>query len=204
MSPSKNNPDLIDLPGHEQRPGSILLIDDDPDFLLIHEYMLGSAGYQVLKAETGSEGLQLLQKNPVDIILLDINLPDANGLELCRHIKNDESMSSCLVFLVSAVQASFDERIRGLKAGAEGYLLKPLHKEELLLRMESALRVKRTQDMLRFERSQLLSIFDSIDESIYVVDPETHEILFANETMKKLFGEELVGETCYLKCAHYR
>ena len=183
----------------DQGTGSILLIDDDPEFLLVHERMLGSAGHQVLKAETGYEGLQLLQKNPVDIYL-----PDANGLDLCRHLKNDAAMSECLVFLVSAVQARFDERIQGVKAGAEGYLLKPLQKEELLLRMESALRVKRTQDMLRFERSQLLSIFDSIDESIYVVDPETHEILFANETMKKLFGEELVGETCYLKCAHYR
>lgn len=177
--------------------GSILIIDDDPDFLLVHSRMLTSAGYQVFQAETGIAGLSLARGENIDVVLLDMNLPDGNGVDLCRQIKDDPYSRESYVIIFSGMKTSSQDQALGLRAGAEGYMTKPLQEEELLARLETAIRLKKSEDILRFERSQLLSIFNSIDEIIYVIDPYTYEILFANQAMRNAFGKELVGEICY-------
>ncbi|WP_291322445.1 response regulator [Desulfonatronospira sp.] len=181
-----------------QKPsGRVLIIDDDPDFVMIVERILKSAGHLVLTAHTGRAGLELIRREMVDVVLLDVNLPDHNGLDICSQIKNNPDTMGCQVLFLSGTKTSSLEQARGLKAGAQGYMVKSISKEELLARVEAAIHLKDTEDALRFERSQLLSIFNSIDELIYVLDPYTYEILFANQFMKDQFQQDLVGKICY-------
>ena len=177
--------------------GRILIIDDDPDTLLVLQHMLTPAGYDVFLAETGSAGVKTAIEQQIDVVLLDMNLPDGSGLDFCMQIKNNKESGWCQVLFLSGLKTSHLDQAQGLRAGADGYMTKPITEEQLLARIETAMRIKRSEDALRFERAQLLSIFNSIDESIYIIDPLTYEILFANKAMCDMFQKELVGEICY-------
>ncbi len=133
------------------RPRTVLLVDDDPDFLLIHEKLLSNAGYLVLKAATGSAGLDLIRKHRPDLVLHDIDLPDGNGLDLCRRIKNEAAVADTHILFVSGTKIAPEDKAAGLRAGADGYLLKPVHKEELLAHLQAILRNKQVEENLLYQ-----------------------------------------------------
>ncbi|PYV40228.1 MAG: hypothetical protein DMG06_20880 [Acidobacteria bacterium] len=129
-----NLADSATRPGH-----SILAVDDDAKILKITEMILEKEGYSVNLAQTGQQALQVLQESKIDLILLDVMLPDADGYSLCKSIKAKEETRDIPVVLLTALDG-IDNKVRGLDVGACDYLVKPFSQKELLARIRSHLR----------------------------------------------------------------
>ena len=115
----------------------ILLVDDDPDFCEITTAILQNEGYQTRVASTAEEGYRHLSERQPDLLLVDVFLPDVNGMEFCRHIRE---VSDVPVFLVSAAARRSEDFIAGLQPGADDYLAKPLDFPLLTARVQALLR----------------------------------------------------------------
>lgn len=133
----------------------ILIIDDDAHLLRAASRLLRGADYTVLEATTGRAGLQLAREECPDVILLDVMLPDMDGLHVCRQIKADPGLTDVYVLLVSPYRTTSDERADGLDAGADDYVARPVPNRELLARVRTALRLKRAEQALRERTHQL-------------------------------------------------
>lgn len=116
----------------------VLIVDDDVDIQDLLFAALDDEGFIVDVAGDGKSGLQLIQDNEYDIVVLDINLPGLNGFALCRELRNHLHVSVPILMLT--LRASVDERVEGLDAGADDYLTKPFEVPELLARMRALLR----------------------------------------------------------------
>jgi two-component system, OmpR family, phosphate regulon response regulator OmpR len=131
----------------------ILLIEDDTRLAeMVHDY-LGRAGYRVERTETGAAGLALQMREPFDGIVLDLMLPDMDGLDVCRKIRERAS----LPILMLTARGDTMDRIIGLEIGADDYLPKPFEPRELLARLRAILRRKggTNRDVLRFGRLEI-------------------------------------------------
>jgi two-component system, OmpR family, phosphate regulon response regulator PhoB len=120
----------------------ILVVEDEKDLLDVLTYNLKAAGYEVFVSVDGTGVLDLARKHLPDLILLDLMLPEASGLDLCRSIKSDPTTKHIPVMLVTAKGEEID-RVVGFELGADDYVVKPYSTRELLLRMQVILR--RTQ-----------------------------------------------------------
>lgn len=138
----------------EQTP-RILIIDDEPHLLRALSKLLSSANYAVLEAETGDEGLHLAQEHHPDIILLDVVLPDLDGIEVCRRIKAEPELSRSAVILLSGIKITSEQQAGGLEAGADGYIVRPISNRELLARVEAMMRIKQAENALMECREHL-------------------------------------------------
>ena len=114
----------------------ILIIDDDRDILVIISDMLSGYGYEVTTAESAEEAFDLLSKNSYHLLLLDINLPDADGFEICKQLRE---VSTVPVIFASA-RTSESDRISGYEIGGDDYLPKPYSMKELLVHVQALLR----------------------------------------------------------------
>ena len=130
----------------------ILAVDDSAANRRLLEAVLVPKGYEVLHATTGAEAITMAAQG-VDLILLDIHLPDMSGFEVCQKLRNEPATAALPVVMVTATATS--ERVRGLEAGADDFLPKPFEQAELLARVRSLLRVKRYHDELVAHRSRL-------------------------------------------------
>jgi len=119
--------------------GRVLLVEDEENLRSTIALNLELEGYEVQCAINGKEALQFFRANRFDIVVLDIMMPEINGLDVCREIRK-ESRNVFILFLSARSMGS--ERIEGLKAGADDYLSKPFNLEELLLRIEILLKRK--------------------------------------------------------------
>lgn len=133
----------------------ILIVDDNPVVLFNMAHLLGGAGFQVLEATTGQEGLALACSEVPDLVLLDVMLPDTNGVDLCRRIKASPETSQLFVVLLSSVEVSADSQVTGLEAGADGYIARPIENRELLARVQAMLRIKQAESALRKAHDEL-------------------------------------------------
>ena len=115
---------------------NILIVDDDKDLSYIIAEMLASYGYSVTKAESGEEALELLSRNTFHLILLDINLPDSTGFELCLELRK----VSMVPVIFASARAEENDRITGFDIGGDDYLPKPYSMKELLSRVNALLR----------------------------------------------------------------
>ncbi len=109
---------------------TILVVEDDANMARLLEFQLRNAGYQVIQARDGQDGLQVAREKPVDLILSDIMMPLMDGYELCRAVKRSADLRHIPVILVSA-KADKASIIHGYAVGACRYLTKPLKREEL-------------------------------------------------------------------------
>jgi two-component system phosphate regulon response regulator PhoB len=116
----------------------VLLIEDDVDIAEAITYHLEKAGLSVKTARTGEEGLEAARRG-VDLVLLDLNLPHMDGLEVCRLIRRHTASASVPIIIVSARAAEVD-RVLGLEMGADDYVVKPFSLKELASRCKAALR----------------------------------------------------------------
>ena len=126
----------------------ILCVDDELLNRIILRDALEPHGYEVLDATNGLEALAVLEREPIDVVLLDINMPEMDGLTACRHIKSSESTAYIPVIMITSL-ADTENRIRGIEAGAEDYITKPFHEGEVLARIRMLLKVKTLNDKLR-------------------------------------------------------
>jgi len=118
------------------QPPEILIVDDEEQLRSLISYALSSAGMNVTTAGTGAEAIRAVGNHAIDLIVLDVLLPDANGLDLCRQIRRHTQAP--VIFLT--VRSDQADVIKGLEAGGDDYLAKPFSIEELLLRINAILR----------------------------------------------------------------
>ncbi|MFH1036004.1 MAG: response regulator transcription factor [Pseudomonadota bacterium] len=117
----------------------VLVVEDERDILDLVDFHLRQAGYQVLKAPDGLQGLRLAQEQRPDLLVLDLMLPGLDGKELCRRLKQSEATRAIPVLMLTAL-ASETDRIIGFEIGADDYLTKPFSPRELVLRVQAILR----------------------------------------------------------------
>jgi two-component system, OmpR family, alkaline phosphatase synthesis response regulator PhoP len=117
-------------------PGSVLLVEDEENLASLVQAYLEQEGYQVLSVSTGEEALRVVGEQPVRLVVLDLNLPDVDGLEVCRRIRLHSQVP---VVMLTARDEEAD-RLAGLESGADDYIGKPFSPRELVARMKAVLR----------------------------------------------------------------
>jgi len=126
----------------------ILIIDDSADALAVAKTRLAHEGHEILCAGGGREGLETAGRETPDLILLDVDMPDMNGFEVCRRLKeNTATFSTPVIFLSGS--GGIDDKVKGLDLGAADFVTKPFDAYELRARVRAVLRTKHLQDLLR-------------------------------------------------------
>ena len=134
--------------------GNLLIVDDTPDNLRILSQMLTEQGYIVRKALSGSRALTSIKNELPDLILLDINMPDLNGYEVCERLKSSKITEKVPVIFISALDEMMD-KIKAFKVGGVDYISKPFQLEEVLIRVEHQLKLYKLQNELNRYNQQL-------------------------------------------------
>jgi len=142
--------------------GNIMVVDDTPANLRLLGNMLGERGYSVRPFPRGSLALRAAGNDPPDLILLDINMPEINGFELCGKLKEDPKLEEIPVIFISALTETMD-KVKAFRAGGVDYITKPFQIEEVGARVETHLKIRRYQrelqvalDSLKAAQSQLV------------------------------------------------
>ena len=158
----------------------VLIIDDSFENRLLLSSQLGIEGYTILQANGGQEGIKIAQDHDPDIILLDVMMPDMNGFEVCKVLKNDAVTGLIPVIMVTALR-EVQYRIEGIEAGADEFLSRPHVREELLVRVRTLIRLKHARANLEKERNRLKRLYDisraistQLDLSPMMADIITH------------------------------
>jgi two-component system cell cycle response regulator len=126
----------------------VLIVDDIPTNVRLLEARLSAEYYEVLTASSGREALDICAKTDLDIVLLDVMMPEMNGFEVCAALKADPKTHHLPVLMITALDQSSD-RVRGLEAGADDFLTKPVDDVQLMARVKSLVRLKALTDELR-------------------------------------------------------
>ncbi len=177
----------------------ILCVDDNPDLLHINAHILRSAGYEVLEASMGDECLSLVKKERPDLILLDVILPDISGFDVCKLIKSDPELIGTYVILISGMETTSESQIKGLEAGADGYIVRPISSHELVARVQAMIRIKQSEMALRKSFSFSKTILDSVGEGIFGADLNG-DTIFINQIILRMTdyeAEELIGKNMH-------
>src|SRR6187401_575215 len=117
----------------------ILVVDDDPNVQRLLQYTLKQEGYDVIVAPDGAEGFRLWGAEAPDLILLDVMLPKLDGYQVATKIRSEEGNASHVPIIMLTAEQEVEQKVRGLRAGADDYLIKPFHPAELLARIKSLL-----------------------------------------------------------------
>ncbi|MEN1985733.1 MULTISPECIES: response regulator transcription factor [Paenibacillus] len=147
-------------------PATILLVDDEHEIIKLMEIYFGNEGYRILTAHDGVEALEQLRKERVDLIVLDVMMPNMDGIEACMKIREEQKMP---IIMLSAKSMDMD-KIMGLSIGADDYVTKPFNPLELVARAKSQLRRYYQFNEGREKRKHELTI----DE--LVINTDTHEV----------------------------
>jgi PAS domain S-box-containing protein len=184
---------------------TILYVDDDPANRQMFGWLLRTAGYEVKEAATGTEALRLVGERP-DLVILDVNLPDVNGFEVCRRIKAHPATTRIPVLHMSAVFVRSEDRTHGLEEGADGYLVKPVEPREVLATVKALLRVHEAEEAARAAARDWQVTFDALSEAVCLLDADG-TVRRCNRAAAGLLGhapEELVGRRLHALAHHSR
>jgi PAS domain S-box-containing protein len=165
----------------------ILCVDDDHDLLIINTSILRQAGYNVIEVSTGKECLRIVKEERPDLVLLDVMLPDINGLEICRQIKEDPELCNTYIILISGIKISSENQIEGLELGADSYLVRPISGPELIARVQAMLRLKDAETALRKSKEQYQLLVETMNEGLAVVN-ENGIITYVNKRLCEMVG----------------
>src|SRR6266436_224478 len=179
-------------------PNKILIVDDEPFNLDLLEQELGDQGYVIERAADGAEALEKVPSFEPDVILLDYMMPRMNGLEVLKHLREDEKYKTIPVILLTA-KATQEDKVRGLDAGADDYVIKPFDSFELLARVRAMVRIKEMHDTLdEWNRSLTEKVKEQVEELQRVnrlkryLSPQIAEtILGENENLFKSHRREI-------------
>jgi len=195
----------------------ILIIDDRNDNLISIKALLKSfiPDANVFTALSGQDGINIAENEQPDTILLDIIMPKMDGYETCRKLKEKQSTKHIPVIMLTAIKTDAESRIRGLNLGADAFLSKPVDPAELTAQINVMLRIKKAEDKLRLEKTNLeelvlertkklkeseekfRAITESAMDAIFVKDLEL-KYTHINPAMEKFFGisaSDLIGKT---------
>src|SRR5271155_2742743 len=132
----------------------IMVVDDQPANLKLLEDMLKVRGYKVRSFPRGRLALAAAVQNPADLFLLDINMPEMNGYEVCACLKSNPELSSAPVIFLSALSAT-EDKVKAFQAGGADYITKPFQLEEVRARVDTHLRLHQLQRSLRMQNDEL-------------------------------------------------
>jgi PAS domain S-box-containing protein len=168
--------------------GTILNVDDDEAGRYAATRILRQAGYHVLESGSGLEALALVRSAKPDLVLLDVKLPDINGLEVARRIKEDPETAHILVLQLSASFVHARDTVRGLEAGADSYLTEPLEAAVLVATVDALMRIRQAEVALRESEAQYRLLFESNPLPTWVFDSESFRILAVNGAATEHYG----------------
>jgi adenylate cyclase len=134
----------------------ILVVDDTPRNVKLLADVLAVKGYNVATAASGREALEKIAAEPPDLVLLDVVMPEMSGYDVCRNIRDNAATEMLPVIMVTALDPG-EERIKGIEAGADDFLSKPINQAELLARVKSLLRIKELHDTVQLQAKELAS-----------------------------------------------
>jgi PAS domain S-box-containing protein len=173
----------------EPSPPSILYVDDDEVNRHQFAWLLRRAGFQTREATTGADALRLAAEKP-DLIILDVSLPDIDGFEVCRRIKEHPATAAIPVLHVSAVFVRSEDRTHGLEGGADAYLTKPVEPREVIATIHALLRVRKAEEAARKAAKDWQVTFDSIQDGLCVLDAGGH-VRRCNRALADILGQPL-------------
>lgn len=154
----------------------ILVVDDEKEIADLLELYLISDGFQVKKAYDAQEGLRIMKEEKIDLVLLDIMMPNIDGLEMCRRIRETNNVP---IIMVSAKTQELD-KIVGLTTGADDYVTKPFNPLELMARVKSQLRRYRDLNPAQEKKSESAVI----QVKKLTINKETHQVFVDGESVK--------------------
>ncbi len=174
--------------------GDILIVDDSSTVRCLLSSLFKDRGYQVFNAVNGTEALDYLENSIPDLILLDIDLPGINGVEICRKLKADSKTQEIPVIFLSAFDKP-SEIVKAFKSGGTDYVTKPFNPSELLARVRIHLELqreisyrKKVQQDLQKSKNRIQHIFDATPVPLILASVPRGNILMANERAAKVFG----------------
>jgi PAS domain S-box-containing protein len=149
----------------------VLVVDDNPATLYSTSRVLRAAGFDVREGVTGGQALELASKD-IDILLLDVNLPDLHGFEVCRRLRENPETVRLPVIHVSATFVKEIDKAQGLDAGSDGYLTHPVEPTVLVATVNAFLRARRAEDEMRKSEAKFRAVFDNAFSGILLLDED--------------------------------
>ena len=146
-------------------PAKILVVDDTLKNVKLLADLLAVKGYSVITAESGREALAQLEAERPDLVLLDVVMPEMSGYEVCRKIRENAATRILPVVMVTALDPA-EERIKGIEAGADDFLAKPINQAELLARVRSLLRIKQLHDQVEAQAVELADWNKNLEQRV--------------------------------------
>lgn len=143
----------------------ILAVDDQPHNLKLLVDLLGAKGFEVITAASGSEALVKVETMRPDLVLLDVIMPNMSGYEVCRKIREMPETALLPIVMITALDPG-EERVKGLDAGADDFLTKPINQPELLARVRSLLRIKQLYDTVQEQKAQLGDLNRTLEQRV--------------------------------------
>jgi len=206
----------------ESSPKKVLIVEDHHDMMMVIKKYLEDADFKVLEASTAEIGLKKLKKNKPDLILMDLMLPSMTGLEAIEKIKKEQPPESYTPIIIITAKNDVTDIVKGLETGADDYLIKPFHLDELTARVKTALRIKELNEQFVLQSIQLEKANKKISRlnesllnknkqlrrniynlhSLFEVSNELHSILelnrLINSTLLTLIGQFSCKSTLFI------
>jgi adenylate cyclase len=143
---------------------TILVVDDLPQNVRLLDAVLSPRGYRVVAAESGAEALNRLDEDPPDLVLLDVFMPDLDGYEVCRRIRQQPATAYLPVVMITA--SGGQEKRRAIEAGADDFVTKPFDQAELLARVRSLIRIKQYHDTIERQTNELTAWNHELEQRV--------------------------------------
>lgn len=177
-------------------PSKILIVDDEPFNVDYLEQELQDLGYQTVSARNGREALEKVTAESPDLILLDVMMPVMDGFTACRILKGNDETRLVPIVIMTALDG-IEERIKGIEAGADDFLTKPVNHRELIARIQTALRLKQTVDRKLGELRRIKDHFAKF------VPEAVKRLVFANPDAPELAKRERDVSVLFLDISGY-
>ncbi len=180
----------------DEQPARILVVDDNPATLYSTARILRAANFSVTEAATGQDALDLAFQG-TDLVMLDVNLPDIHGFEVCQRLREDPRTARLPIIHISATFVKEIDKAQGLDAGSDGYLTHPIEPPVLIATVKAFLRARKAEEGLGESDARFKSIFENALSGIVLLDHDLG-VLEANPAMCRLLQrtrEEIIGAT---------
>jgi len=166
----------------------ILNVDDNDGARYAKNRILQGAGFEVAEATNGTDALEMVKRLNPALVLLDVKLPDINGIEVCRRIKVNPESAMVLVLQTSAALTGRADKIRGLEGGADNYLAAPIEADELIANVNALLRMRQTQVQLRDSEERFRQITDNIDDVFWMFGVPEGNLVYVSPAYADVWG----------------